>query len=130
MPVFSDTSRKRLETCDPRLQRLFSEVIKHFDCSVLCGHRGEAAQNEAFRSGTSTKRWPASKHNILPSIAVDVAPYPIRWDDIDRFRYFAGFVMGVAAQMGIKIRSGGDWDMDTDLHDQNLIDLPHFELSE
>lgn len=128
MPAFSETGRKRLEQCDPRLQRVFNEVVKHFDCSVLCGHRGEAEQNEAFRSGTSTQRWPASKHNSLPSKAVDVAPYPVKWDDVERFRYFSGFVMGVASQLGIKLRWGGDWDGDTDLKDQNLIDLPHFEV--
>ena len=42
---------------------------------------------------------------------------------------FGGFVKGVASQKGIKIRWGGDWDSDNDLHDQNFIDLPHFELA-
>ena len=41
--------------------------------------------------------------------------------------YF-GFVEGVAVMMGIKIRCGGDWDMDHDFDDQRLIDLPHYEL--
>ena len=38
--------------------------------------------------------------------------------------------MGVASQMGIKIRWGGDWDRDTDLSDNRFNDLPHFELME
>jgi peptidoglycan L-alanyl-D-glutamate endopeptidase CwlK len=36
--------------------------------------------------------------------------------------------MGIAAKMGIKIRWGGDWDRDEELHDQTFFDLPHFEL--
>lgn len=130
MAAFSKTSADRLATCDPRLQRLFNEVVKHFDCSVLCGHRGEAEQNEAFRKGHSSKQFPHSKHNRFPSIAVDVAPYPIQWDNVEKFRWFGGCVMGVASQLGIKVRWGGDWDGDTDFRDQSLIDLPHFELAE
>lgn len=130
MSAFSQTSLKRLATCDSRLQRIFTEIVQHFDCSILCGHRNEAAQNEAFQKGHSTKRWPDSKHNKFPSPAVDVAPYPVQWDDIERFRYFAGFVVGFAAARGLKLKNGGDWDMDTDLKDQNLIDLPHFEIVE
>lgn len=36
--------------------------------------------------------------------------------------------MGVATMMGVKIRWGGDWDLDTDLKDNTFDDLPHFEL--
>jgi len=64
-----------------------------------------------------------------PARAVDVVPYPIDWDDREGFYAFGGFVKGVASQKGIKIRWGGDWDSDNDLHDQNFIDLPHFELA-
>ena len=41
MPKFSKKSKSKLETCDSKLQDLFNEVIMHFDCSILCGHRGE-----------------------------------------------------------------------------------------
>lgn len=128
MPAFSRRSLERLETCDHRLQAVLLEVIKHFDCTVLTGHRGEAEQNEKVAQGLSKVRYPDSKHNRTPSLAVDVAPYPIDWEDLDRFRYFAGFVMGVASCMGIKLRHGGDWDQDTQLKDNRFDDLPHFEL--
>ena len=72
--------------------------------------------------------YPNSKHNKLPSKAVDVAPYPIDWNDPDRFYHFAGYVRGIAEGMGIKIRWGGDWNGNFDLKDQNFYDLPHFEL--
>lgn len=128
MAHFSETSKKRLKECESKLQVLFEVVIKYFDCKVLTGHRGMHEQNEAYEAGNSTKQYPDSKHNSFPSKAIDVAPYPIDWEDKARFYYFAGVVMGVAAMLEIPIRWGGDWDQDTDLHDQLLFDLVHFEL--
>jgi peptidoglycan LD-endopeptidase CwlK len=133
MPKFSNTSRTRLDTCHPDLIRLFNEVIKHYDCTILEGHRGEEAQNEAYRTGKSQLKFPMGKHNSYPSKAVDVVPYfaqapHIRWNSTKDFYYFAGIVLGVASQLGIKIRWGGDWDGDHDLTNQTFFDLPHFEL--
>ena len=128
MPRFGGTSKRRLDTCEKDLQLLFNEVIKEFDCSIICGHRGEKAQNEAFERGNSKAKYPKGRHNANPSRAVDVAPYPIDWTDRDRFHYFAGYVMGLASQMGIDLIWGGDWDGDTDLKDNAFDDLVHFEL--
>lgn len=130
MPSFSKISEERLATCDPRLEQLFREVVKIHDCMVLCGHRTEAEQDEALRTGKSQKAFPNSKHNSSPSLAVDVAPYPVDWKDLKRFWHFAGVVRGVAAGLGVKVRWGGDWDRDFDLNDQQFNDLPHFEIAE
>ena len=128
MPSFGKSSQDKLATCDPRLQKVFNEVIKHFDCTVIEGHRGEAAQNKAFAEGKSKLKYPQGKHNKTPSLAADVLPYPIDWNDTNRMRYFAGFVVGIAATMGIKLRWGGDWNQNTELKDNSFNDLPHFEL--
>lgn len=128
MPRYSKRSKSKLAECDPELQRLFREVIKHIDCTILTGHRGMEAQNDAYRKGFSKLKFPQSKHNKFPSRAVDVAPYPIDWKDKEAFYHFAGIVRGIASQMGIELRWGGDWDSDNDLHDQTFMDLPHFEL--
>lgn len=128
MPRFGKKSQDNLDTCHPDLQKLLNEVIKGFDCSVLCGHRGKDEQNEAFRLNQSTLQWPDSKHNDAISTAVDVVPYPIDWENLKRFYMFGGYVLGIAEQMGIDIRWGGDWDQDTFIKDQNFNDLPHFEL--
>jgi peptidoglycan L-alanyl-D-glutamate endopeptidase CwlK len=128
MPEFGERSRTNLSQAHPDLQRLFARVIQVFDCAVICGHRGQAEQEAAFHAGTSTKQWPDSKHNQTPSLAVDVVPFPIDWNDIGRIHYFAGVVMGIAHEMGINIRWGGDWDQDTEVRDQTFHDLPHFEL--
>ena len=129
MPRFSQRSKDRLDTCHPDLRKVFNEVIKHVDCTILEGVRTLDRQKELVRTGKSKTL--KSKH--LPgsdglSRAVDVAPYPIDWNNKERFYIFAGFVKGIAAEMGIKIRMGADWDGDFTTRDQTFHDLPHFEL--
>lgn len=133
MPVYSERSKAALALCDPRLQRVFAEVIKHFDCVVLCGHRVKVDQDAAVKAGNSKTVWPNSKHNKMPSLAVDAAPFerpsaPVNWEDRERMTYFAGFVVATAASLGIAIRWGGDWDRDTQVRDNGFDDLVHFEL--
>ena len=128
MPKFGSKSKKNLATCDQRLQKVFNEVIKHVDCSVLEGHRSGERQNKLFEEGKTKVKYPNGRHNANPSRAVDVAPYPIDWDDRERFHLFAGFVIGVANQMGIKLRWGGDWNMNFEVDDNKFDDFPHFEL--
>ncbi len=130
MPTFGQRSRNNLETCHEDLQKLFNEVIKHFDCSVICGHRGQEEQDRAFHDGRSKLKFPESKHNKTPSLAADVVPYPIDWNDTRRFYMFVGTVRGIAAMMNIPVRCGADWDGDMEIKDQNFHDLPHFELLE
>ncbi|MEQ3620554.1 MAG: hypothetical protein ABNH42_04345 [Marinobacter sp.] len=136
MPAFSNRSNERLNTCHDDLQRIMREVVKEFDCTILCGHRDEASQNRMVAEGKSQVHWPDGKHNSMPSQAVDVAPYPINWHDRERFHYFAGYVMGVAERLRQegKIRSylrwGGDWSMDTQVKDNRFDDLVHFEIVE
>lgn len=128
MPSFSKQSAAALATTDFALQRLFNEVIKTFDCTIICGARSEADQNKAFLEGKSKQRWPTSKHNTFPSRAVDVAPAPIDWNDLERFVFFAGYVKCTADRLGIRIRWGGDWNSDTRTKDEKFRDYPHFEL--
>ena len=130
MPKFGKSSRKRLATCDKRLQDIFNEVIKYVDCSVLEGHRGEDRQNQLADEGKSKVRFPNGRHNALPSRAVDVTPYPVDWDDRERQTLFAGFVLGVARGMGHTLRWGGDWDRDFQVMDNRFDDFPHFEIVE
>ena len=130
MPHFSQRSLDRLSTCDNRLQLVFNKVIQHFDCTIIQGYRPREEQEQAFRNGRTKVHWPNSKHNKQPSLAVDVAPYPIDWNDRERFHLFAGFVLGTASSKGITLRWGGDWDRDTEVDDNTFDDLPHFEIFE
>ena len=128
MPKFGKRSKERLETCDNRLQLVFNEVIRYVDCSILEGHRSGERQNKLFEEGKTKVKYPNGRHNANPSRAIDVAPYPIDWDDRERFHLFAGFVLGIAKAMGIELRWGGDWNMNFEVDDNQFDDFPHFEL--
>lgn len=107
---------------------IFNEVVRTFDCTIICGRRGEYEQNEAFIEGRSQLPWPLSKHNQEPSAAVDAAPYPVDWSDRELATFFAGFVLGMAREMGYTLRWGGDWNGDWKVRDNKFDDLWHFEL--
>jgi len=128
VPKFGRKSRERLNTCDSKLQKVFNEVIKHVDCSVLEGHREKDRQNKLYEEGKTKVKYPNGRHNRQPSSAVDVTPYPVDWKDRERQTLFAGFVIGVASQMNINLRWGGDWDQDFQVVDNRFDDFPHFEL--
>ena len=128
MTHFGRKSKERLNTCDSNLQKVFNEVIKHVDCSVLEGHREKDRQNKLYEEGKTKVKYPNGRHNRQPSSAVDVTPYPVDWKDRERQTLFAGFVIGVASQMGINLRWGGDWDQDFQVVDNRFDDFPHFEL--
>ena len=128
MPKFGKRSKERLATCDERLQKVFNEVINYVDCSVLEGHRDGERQDKLFEEGKTKVKYPNGRHNANPSNAVDVVPYPVDWDDRERFHLFAGFVLGIAQSKGIKLRWGGDWNMNFEVDDNKFDDFPHFEL--
>jgi peptidoglycan L-alanyl-D-glutamate endopeptidase CwlK len=134
MPRFSQTSFTKLTTCHHDLQVLFHEVIKFFDCKVLEGYRGKDDQDKAVAFGTSKLNWPDGKHNHMPSMAVDVVPYPVDWHNNNRFYWFGGFVMGIAqklkdeGRMTHSVRYGGDWNGDGNIDYERFKDLCHFEL--
>mgnify|MGYP001265996655 CR=1 FL=1 len=123
-----ELSEKRLATCHEDLQRLVREVARHMRIRVTAGYRSPEEQERLWRLGRSKARPGQSKHNRLPSEAVDIVPLPVDWDDIARWHYFGGFVMGVAAVLGIQVRWGGDWNRNDDPGDERFFDGPHFEL--
>ncbi|MBU0847348.1 M15 family metallopeptidase [Patescibacteria group bacterium] len=133
---FSNVSKKRLETCHKDLQTICNELIKAYDFTIICGHRGEKKQNEAFNKGASKLKFPKSKHNKMPSLAVDIAPFiggKISWKT-DHCKFLASLFMEIAKKLKEQekitsiIRWGGDWDMDGDTSDNRFNDLVHFEI--
>lgn len=128
MPSFGNKSKEILGTCHPSLIHVCNRAIKVYDFSVLEGYRSGRRQDELFRQGKSTKKAGESKHNSNPSIAVDLAPYPIDWEDTKRFFLLAGVMFAAAMEEGVVLRWGGDWDGDWVHTDQKFHDLPHFEL--
>lgn len=130
MPAFSTLSEQRLQTCDPRLQAILKEAIRHVDFTIMCGFRGPDEQEDAYRTGRSKVRWPNSKHNRRPSVAVDLAPFPVDWTDTARFARLAGYIERIAHEQGIKLRWGGDFDRDGRTKGEAFVDMPHLEIDE
>ncbi len=128
MYKFGEASQERLNTCHPKIVEILEEAIEVVDFSVLCGTRSKAEQDDLFHKGMSKVQFPNSKHNSRPSLAVDVAPYPIDWNNTERFTHLIGIIRGIAKVKGIEIRCGIDWDKDGDITDHNFMDYPHFEL--
>ena len=125
MASFGKRSKAKMKGVDERLQNVFQEVVKEFDCSIIEGVRSQERQNELVAQGKSKTKF--GKH--VQGKALDVAPYPIDWTDRDRFHYFGGYVKGIAEIMGVKVRWGGDWDGDFETKDNKFDDLVHFELA-
>ena len=119
MPKFSKSSRRRLNSAHIDFKILFNAVIKRIDCKVICSYRNENAQNRAYNEGNSPFRFPDSKHNQKPSLAVDVVPWPLDWTNIDSFIELGRIVKEEAEKYKIDVDWGGDW--------KTLKDYPHWE---
>ena len=127
-------STKVYDTLDPRLQHYLDRALQEVaDISLVTGHRNQHDQNEAYYDMPQRSKlmWPDGKHNKLPSLAVDFQPYPYPdreeklWASL---AYIAGRIIQMAAQDGITIRWGGDWDSDGNLAGQAFDDLFHLEI--
>lgn len=149
MATFGARSKRERATIDPRLVAVLDHVIPHTDFTILKGRRGRADQDEAKATGASNVDWPDSNHNCpIPedgvpreewredpdglSRAVDVAPWPIDWNDQRQFAYLAGRLVQAGKDMGIRIRWGGDWNEDGQgvWRDprERFLDMPHIEV--
>ena len=124
MYKFGKRSRQRLKGVDPRLVNVLNELIKIMDVTIIEGLRSKERQQELLAQGKTKTKY--SKH--IEGKAVDLAPYPINWDDREMFHYMGGMLRGLGKAMGLKIRWGGDWDSDVDIHDNNFDDLVHVEI--
>ena len=123
MPHFGERSQRNLVGVHPGLIELFAEVVKGYDCTIISGFRTESEQTALLEHDPPRTQlaWPGSKHNSIPSFAVDVAPYPIDWSDIQRFIHFAGYVQRVSEELMIAVRWGGFW--------KRFPDYSHWEIA-
>jgi len=133
MPKFGNRSEANLINVHPNLIQICRFVIETFDFTVLCGYRGENEQNAAYPKYTKVK-FPNSKHNRMPSEAVDLIPYdPLKkkivpWDAYEEMAMLAGHMLMAAYAFGINIRWGHDWGRDGILWNETFVDRPHYEL--
>jgi len=141
---FGKNSLKKLSTCEDDLQLIAHESLKisTVDFGIGEGHRTLKRQKELYDKGYSridgiSKK---GKHNFSPSKAFDIYVYvsgkPKLAYDKMHLAYIGGVILTVANKLlndGLishKVRWGANWDGDGELlYDQNLQDLPHFELT-
>tara|TARA_R100001509_G_scaffold159329_1_gene125647 strand:- start:3220 stop:3600 length:381 start_codon:yes stop_codon:yes gene_type:complete len=124
MPRFGKRSKERLKGVDAKLVNVLNELVKIMDVTIIEGLRTKERQKELVKQGASKTKF--SKH--IEGKAVDVAPYPIDWKDRDRFHYMGGMIRGIAQQLNIPVRWGGDWDGDGETKDNRFDDLVHVEI--
>jgi len=116
----------------PNLRKIADKVLAYnvLDCMVDCGYREKAEQHRLYLINKSKVEWPHSKHNHLPSKAMDLVPVingKASWNHY-HCSVLAGLVLAAASELGVKIRWGGNWDMDHEpITDQDFQDLAHYE---
>lgn len=98
--------------------------ISEIDFSVIEGLRTKTRQAQLFKQGaTKTLN---SRH--LTGHAVDLAPYPLNWNDKAAFGKLAKAMFAAASELNVAIRWGGDWNRNGRSDDETFYDGPHFEL--
>lgn len=90
--------------------------ITGVDFTVIEGLRTLERQKKLLADGKSTTL--NSRH--ITGHAVDMVPYPVDWEDLERFEIMAEAMKQAAADLDIPIIWGGDW--------KSFYDAPHFEL--
>ena len=124
MPKFGKRSKERLRGVDARLVSVLNELVKIMDVTIIEGLRSEQRQEKLLKEGSTKTKF--SKH--ITGKAVDLAPYPIDLNDRDRFHYKGGMIRGIAKQLNVPVRWGGDWDSDGETKDNRFDDLVHVEI--
>jgi len=115
-----------LKGVDKRLIDVCNAAIKVIDFQIVDGLRTIEEQRINVVRG---KSWTMnSKH--LDGKAVDLAPYPVVWADTEMFCVLAGVMRACAAQVGMKLRWGGDWNRNSSTKDERNRDYGHFEIDE
>jgi peptidoglycan L-alanyl-D-glutamate endopeptidase CwlK len=123
MPKFSKASLEQRETLHDKLKAICDKAIKITDFKIVEGSRSEEKQNQLFEQGYSKVKFPNSKHNKTPSLAMDLLPYPFEgWNNKEQFYELAGVIKAVAYDYGVKIKWGGDF--------KSFFDGMHFEIEE
>ena len=90
--------------------------ITEQDFTVIEGIRNINRQRELYKAGKSTTM--NSRH--ITGHAVDMVPWPVDWDDLERFEVVSKAMKAAAEELDISLVWGGDW--------KSFYDAPHFEL--
>ncbi|UTQ80243.1 L-alanyl-D-glutamate peptidase [Escherichia phage PO103-1] len=121
-------SLDRLKGVNPSLVAVFKRACETmpFDVAVLEGLRSYERQQELLKQGAT--KVSVSRH--MSGNALDIAPYPIDWNDLERFQIVAEHMFKAAEELGVVIRWGGTWErtFTKPVKWAKFLDAPHFEL--
>tara|TARA_R110000737_G_scaffold72437_2_gene100982 strand:- start:316 stop:666 length:351 start_codon:yes stop_codon:yes gene_type:complete len=92
-------------------------TITEVDFTVIEGIRNINRQRQLYKAGKSTTM--NSRH--ITGHAIDMVPWPVDWEDLERFNVMAEAMKTAAEVQEIPIVWGGDW--------KSFYDAPHFELN-
>jgi peptidoglycan L-alanyl-D-glutamate endopeptidase CwlK len=112
-------SLQNLSGVHPDLVAVVNKAIQitGVDFTVIEGVRNINRQRELVRKGASKTM--NSRH--LTGHAVDMVPWPVDWNDLERFEVVSEAMKKAAEELDIPIVWGGDW--------KSFYDGPHFELN-
>ena len=87
------------------------------DFTVIEGVRNIERQRQLVAKGASKTM--NSRH--ITGHAVDMVPWPVDWNDLERFKVVSEAMKEAAEELNIPIVWGGDW--------KSFYDAPHYELN-
>ena len=87
------------------------------DFTVIEGVRNIERQRQLVAKGASKTM--NSRH--ITGHAVDMVPWPVDWNDLERFKVVSEAMKDAAEELNIPIVWGGDW--------KSFYDSPHYELN-
>ena len=134
---FSGGSLLRMHRLSDDLKKLLFLTLKRtpidFGIAWRGGFRTVEQQQELFAKvpKVTSKDGIKKRSKHQSGLAVDLMPYvkgkatPTK----ENYLLLAGVMFSCANELGLVLRSGMDWDMDSEyLVDQTFNDFPHFEL--
>ena len=123
-------SKKSLEKINhPKFSPVLKELLERaietspIDFTVIETVRTIEKQREYVKRGTSKtmkSRHIAENNKSGLCEAVDIAPYPIEWGNVERFKELAEHINKTAQKLRVVLRWGGDW--------KTFKDYPHWEI--
>ena len=103
---------------------------------LICGVRGKADQDAAFKAGTSRAKFGQSPHNFSPSLAFDFVPLDNMgnfrndyWNKLEMFAAVANAFTKLEKTCDVNVVWGADWNDNGATVDDKFRDYPHIQLA-
>lgn len=128
------TSLARLKGVDETLVNVVKRAIEisEVDFTVLEGVRTLERQRELYAQGRTAPgkivTW-TMKSRHIEGKAVDLVPYPLDWNDLEKFNKIKDAMFQAAKELDVNLRWGADWNENWHYREKGEYDSPHFEIN-